>query len=389
MSSIRFKNSGLKECFNKSSIFSFVFSNSSLLTREFKVSFRIISEPKLLVIIIRVFLKSTVRPFESVKRPSSIIWSMILKTSLWAFSISSNNITEYGFLLTASVNWPPSSYPTYPGGAPIKRATWCFSIYSDISIRIIASSSLNMNFAKAFASCVLPTPVGPRKINVPIGRFGSFKPERARRIAFETASTASSWPITSLWSKSSIFRSFSISPSISLFTGMFVHLLTTLAMSSSSISSLSKVFSFFLSLPFSSAFLSRFSSSISLPNFNSAAFWRSVSRSAFSISIFVFSISSRIWLSDINASFSLSHWVFKTLIFWFNSFIMPSRFWIFLIFSSSESSFFMASRSISSCIFCRIKLSNSLGIESISIRKEEAASSIKSMALSGKNLSWI
>ena len=36
----------------------------------------------------------------------------------------------------------------------------------------------------------MPTPVGPRKTNEPIGRFGSCKPERARRSAFETASIA-------------------------------------------------------------------------------------------------------------------------------------------------------------------------------------------------------
>ena len=45
-------------------------------------------------------------------------------------------------------------------------------------------------------SSVFPTPVGPRKTNDPIGRFGSFKPARARRTAFEIALTASSCPIT-------------------------------------------------------------------------------------------------------------------------------------------------------------------------------------------------
>ena len=32
----------------------------------------------------------------------------------------------------------------------------------------------------------------------PMGRFGSFKPARARRMASETASMASSWPINAL-----------------------------------------------------------------------------------------------------------------------------------------------------------------------------------------------
>ena len=56
----------------------------------------------------------------------------------------------------------------------------------------------NMNSASARASSVLPTPVGPRNRNVPIGRSGSCRPARERRSAFATASTASSWPIDAL-----------------------------------------------------------------------------------------------------------------------------------------------------------------------------------------------
>ena len=41
-------------------------------------------------------------------------------------------------------------------------------------------------------SSVLPTPDGPRKMNEPVGRVGSFRPARARRIALLTAVTASS-----------------------------------------------------------------------------------------------------------------------------------------------------------------------------------------------------
>ena len=47
-----------------------------------------------------VFLKSTVRPCESVSRPSSRIWSRMLKTSAWAFSISSKRSTAYGLRRT-------------------------------------------------------------------------------------------------------------------------------------------------------------------------------------------------------------------------------------------------------------------------------------------------
>ena len=61
------------------------------------------------VMITTVFLKSTVRPWPSVRRPSSSSCSSTLKTSGWAFSISSSSTTEYGRRRTASVSWPPSS----------------------------------------------------------------------------------------------------------------------------------------------------------------------------------------------------------------------------------------------------------------------------------------
>src|ERR687890_267737 len=55
-------------------------------------------------------------------------------------------------------------------------------MYSDMSMRCIACSSSNMNSASARASSVLPTPVGPRKRNVPIGRLGSLSPARERAL---------------------------------------------------------------------------------------------------------------------------------------------------------------------------------------------------------------
>jgi hypothetical protein len=51
-------------------------------------------EPTLEVMIRTEFLKSTVRPWPSVSLPSSMIWRRMLKTSWWAFSISSRRITE-------------------------------------------------------------------------------------------------------------------------------------------------------------------------------------------------------------------------------------------------------------------------------------------------------
>ncbi len=50
-------------------------------------------------------------------------------------------------------------------------------------------------------------------MNEPIGRFGSCSPARARRTALATAWIASSWPMTRWCSRSSIWRSFWISPS--------------------------------------------------------------------------------------------------------------------------------------------------------------------------------
>ena len=61
------------------------------------------------VMMITVFLKSTVRPWLSVMRPSSSTCSRTLNTSGCAFSISSNNTTAYGLRRTASVSWLPSS----------------------------------------------------------------------------------------------------------------------------------------------------------------------------------------------------------------------------------------------------------------------------------------
>ena len=103
----------------------------------------------------------------------------------------------------------------------------------------MARSSSKRNSARARASSVLPTPVGPRKRNDPMGRCGSARPARERRTALATAATASSWPTTRRWRCSSRRISFSISPSMSRDTGTPVQRLTTSATSSSSTSSLS------------------------------------------------------------------------------------------------------------------------------------------------------
>ncbi len=101
----------------------------------------------------------------------------------------------------------------------------------------MAASSSNRNSARALVSSVLPTPVGPRNRKLPSGRFGSFRPARARRTASETAAKASSWPTTRADRASSIFSSFSRSPSSILSTGTPVQRLTTAAICSASTTS--------------------------------------------------------------------------------------------------------------------------------------------------------
>src|SRR5699024_1282553 len=106
-------------------------------------------------------------------------------------------------------------------------------MYSDISIRIIASSSSNIDSAKVRANSVFPTPVGPKKIKEPIGRFGSFSPALARRMALDTAFTASDCPMTRLCNTSSMFNKRSLSCSVIFTTGTPVQVDTTAAIPSS------------------------------------------------------------------------------------------------------------------------------------------------------------
>ena len=82
-----------------------------------------------------VLRKSTDLALWSVSLPWSMICNSRLKTSGWAFSISSSSSTAWGCWSMASVIMPPWSNPTYPGGAPIRRDTVCRSMYSDMSKR--------------------------------------------------------------------------------------------------------------------------------------------------------------------------------------------------------------------------------------------------------------
>src|SRR5262245_29655392 len=99
----------------------------------------------------------------------------MLKTSTWAFSISSRRSTACGVFRMASVSTPPWSNPTYPGGAPISRETVCFSMNSLMSKRRNSTPSAA---ASCFATSVFPTPVGPAKRNDPTGFSGWPSPAR-------------------------------------------------------------------------------------------------------------------------------------------------------------------------------------------------------------------
>ena len=261
----------------------------------------------------------------------------------------------------------------------------CFSMYSDMSRRTMLASSSNRNSANARPNSVLPTPVGPRKMNEPMGRLGSLSPDRARTTASATADTASSWPMSRLCRCSPRCSSFSRSPSNSLDTGTPVQRDTTSAMSSSSTSSLSRTPPSSVLRP-SSCLASSPSSWLSLPYLSSAKRLRSYSRSACSMARRVSSISSLSLRSRAMASFSISQRALSLLA---SSLRLASSFSSLAKRSRDALSFSLrrASRSISSCMTWREAWSSSVGMESISVRSLEPASSIKSMALSGRKRS--
>ena len=87
--------------------------------------------------------------------------------------------------------------------------------------------------ANTFANCVFPTPVWPRKMNEPIGFFGSFKPALFLWIDLTTFSIAKSWPIILFLTIEVSLDSLLLSVCLSLFNGIPVIIETTSAMFSS------------------------------------------------------------------------------------------------------------------------------------------------------------
>ena len=69
-------------------------------------------------------------------------------------------------------------------------------MYSLISKRIYAVCRAKELNGYCLESSVFPTPVGPTKRKLPIGRLGVPSPTRLRRMALAILSTASSWPMT-------------------------------------------------------------------------------------------------------------------------------------------------------------------------------------------------
>ena len=104
-------------------------------------------------------------------------------------------------------------------------------MYSDMSKRMSAVSLPKRNCASARASSVLPTPVGPRNMKLPTGRFGFLSPARDRRIARDTAEMARSWLTTRRCSSSSIRSSLSPSSWLIDDSGTPVHFDTTSSIS--------------------------------------------------------------------------------------------------------------------------------------------------------------
>jgi len=77
----------------------------------------------------------------------------------------------------------------------IDLATGTDTIYDTLTSRLASRSRLRAQ-SGTFVSSVLPTPVGPQNIMDAMGRLLSRSPLRDRRMARDTASTASPCPTT-------------------------------------------------------------------------------------------------------------------------------------------------------------------------------------------------
>ena len=205
MSSIRFRNSGRKWARRASRIrFSISASDRSGSSTAWL--------PRLLVMMMTVFVKSTVRPWPSVRRPSSSTWSRALNTSGCAFSTSSKQddrvrAATHGFgqlatLVVADVAGRRADQRETRHGAPGTRTCR--------SGRWPPRRRRGTRPARARSrSC--PRRSDRRTGRSPAGGCPSVRPARLRRMASDTASSAWSCPTTrvarrsSMWSETLAF----------------------------------------------------------------------------------------------------------------------------------------------------------------------------------------
>ena len=189
------------------------------------------------VMITIVLRKSTVRPWASVSRPSSRIWSRMLKTSGCAFSISSSSRTrvrlaahrlgELAALVVADVARRRADQPR--DGVLLHVLG-----HVDADHRVlVAEQELGQRAGQlglADAGRAQEDERAGRPLRVLESRRASGGSPSRR------PSIAACWPITRLCSSSSIRISFLVSASVSLKTGIPVHIETMSAISSSPIS---------------------------------------------------------------------------------------------------------------------------------------------------------
>jgi hypothetical protein len=244
---------------------------------------------------------------------------------------------------------------------------------------------IEQEFGERLAELRLADTVGPRNRNDPYGRFGSDRPERERRIASATSRTASSWPTTRRCSASSMCSSLSRSPCIIFDTGMPVARETTSAISSAP-TSVRRSCAFFGDFAsFVSALLSWASSCGSWPYCSSDIFCQSPLRRASSICSLILSISSLMCCVPTTFDFSACQTSFRS---------EYSRSSFAISCSISDRRFSTPRRFLLHRFALDLQLNDAavepvhrLGFESISMRMRAAASSIRSIALSGRKRS--
>jgi hypothetical protein len=153
-------------------------------------------EPMLEVMMMTVFLKSTVRPC-AVGEPAVVedlqqdvehvgVRLLDLVEEHHRVGLAPHRLGQLAALLVADVAG---------GRADQTRHRVLLHVLRHVDADQFSSLSNSVS-ARVLASSVLPTPVGPRKMNEPIGPRGSLMPGARAQDRVATSCTASSWPIT-------------------------------------------------------------------------------------------------------------------------------------------------------------------------------------------------